>query len=436
MSIICSLILLFGARLISELSGQPLSYYSLIALSPTILIVGIMAVFRGYFQGMQSTKPTAFSQIAEQVFNVIFSILLAWMFHARGPQYGAAGGTAGTGIGAVAGLVVILAIYKLNSKFIHTRLRKSHIPRQERYVDIAFAVLKTAWPIILGSALFSISGVIDSMMITHRLNASGMFSLTETAILLGQFTGKYIVLTTLPVVISTAMATASIPSIAASNTLKDEKAVTSKINLALRMAMILTIPAAVGLSVLGDPIVRLLFPTHPDGGHLLQWGGVAVIFIALYQIATGILQGLGYVKLPVISAFVAVIAKIILNYILIANPRFNIIGAVISTTVCYIVASTLNTIMLKRVTHAKIDFTGVLVKPIICAIGMGVVSYGVYEAAFYVSESNAISVFTAITFGAAVYFLGMLLIKGIVHSDLRGLPKSDKLIRALNRLGL
>ena len=436
MGIICSLAFLFGARYISAFLSQPLSYYSMLALSPTLLIVGIMAVYRGYFQGMNTTKPTAFSQIIEQVFNVVFSVFLAWLLHKRGPEFGAAGGTAGTGIGALAGLAVMLIIYKLNSKIIHRRLKRDHLPQKESYSEIASAVIKTAWPIILGTAVFSISNIIDTTMVSNCLKASNAFTQKEIDVLFGQFTGKYVVLTTLPVVISSAMATASVPSVASSSALRDAKAVSEKINLGMRMAMLFTIPAAIGLSVLGVPILQMLFPSRSEGGFLLQWGGIGVIFLALAQITTGMLQGVGYVKLPIIGAIVGAVIKVILNFILISNPSINILGAVLSTIACYFAASLLDIFFLWYITRIKIDFMGILFKPLICAVGMGITSYGAYEAIFFLSRSNTISVIFAITFGMIVYFLCMLMLKGIVRSDLNTFPMGNKLVRAMDKLGL
>ena len=144
----------------------------------------------------------------------------------------------------------------------------------------------------------------------------------------------------------------------------------------------------------------------------------------------------GYVKLPVIGAAAAAVVKISLNYLLISNPEINILGAVFSTVACYSVAALLNTILLKRVTQIKIDFVSILIKPLICAVGMGIASFGVYEAVFLLTQSNAIGVILAITFGAAVYFLGMVLIKGIERSDLEQIPMSGKLIRTMDRLGM
>ena len=55
--------------------------YSAIAmrvLAPCVLIVAIMGVFRGFFQGNGSMIPTAFSQVLEQVVNAVASIAGAY----------------------------------------------------------------------------------------------------------------------------------------------------------------------------------------------------------------------------------------------------------------------------------------------------------------------------------------------------------------------
>ena len=67
------LMIVFAKRIAFFLNEEGTSYYCILTLSPTILIVAIMSVYRGYFQGMNTMLPTAFSQIVEQIFNAFFS---------------------------------------------------------------------------------------------------------------------------------------------------------------------------------------------------------------------------------------------------------------------------------------------------------------------------------------------------------------------------
>jgi stage V sporulation protein B len=386
-----------------------------------------MAVYRGYFQGMETNVPTAVSQIIEQIFNVIFTVLLAYLLYKSGPQFGAAGGTAGTGIGALAGLAVMLAIYALNHKFIFRRMRHSRARRSESNRRILWEIVRTAFPIIIGSAIFSISGLIDTVMVSTCLKLSGAFSAQQIAQLYGQYSGKYVVLTTLPVAISSAMATASIPSVAASAARGDQSAVNTKINTGLRMAMLLSIPAAIGISVLGDAILLLLFPSQPGGGVLLQWGGISIIFLSMAQITTGMLQGIGHLKVPVVGAICGAIVKIPLNYIFISNPQINVLGAVFSTIICYLVASAIDVVCLMHYTRTRIDFVGVLLKPLIGAAVMGVAAYAAYEAMMVICGINAVSVILSVVFAILIYFITMLFIKGINRGDLSSMPMGGRI---------
>ena len=93
----------------------PLSVYALKVLAPGLFIVAVMAVLRGYFQGLGTMMPTAVSQVIEQLINAVVSIVGAGVLFGigtragqeageelLGPAYGAAGGTLGTVTGAFA----------------------------------------------------------------------------------------------------------------------------------------------------------------------------------------------------------------------------------------------------------------------------------------------------------------------------------------------
>ena len=227
--LIFAIIMFISAKFFSNLIGSPDSYYTILTLSPTVFIVSIMAVFRGYFQGLGTTVPTAISQVIEQIFNAVFSIYLAYLLVNISLPLGAAGGTMGTGIGALAGLIYILVVYINRKHYINKRLsKKTHKYRVESNKEIAIKIIKTAAPIIAGTAIFSMTNLIDMQMVNSRLLASKAFTEKEVTSLYGQLTGKYVTLTTLPVSISTALATAVLPSIASSMIQKDIKTVRKK----------------------------------------------------------------------------------------------------------------------------------------------------------------------------------------------------------------
>ncbi len=434
--LICSLVLAFGAKGFADLINMPQATYTILTLAPTIFIVTIMSSFRGYFQGLGNSVPTAVSQLIEQVINAFFSVLLAWQFKPKGIEAAAAGGTAGTGIGAFAGLCVIIIIYNLAKPKMTRRVKSDK--NKENYesdMSIASELVKISGPIIIGAAIFSITNIIDIFMVNNLLLSSGYTS-DEAARLYGQLSGKYYVLTTLPVTISTSLATAALPSIAATFKLGDLAEVHRKINSAMRLAMLLSIPAAMGLGILGSPIIAMLFPTSSDGGILLQIGAVSVIFLALTQITTGMLQGIGRVAVPAFAALCGAILKIPLNYLLIPIWEINVSGSVIATVFCYALAALIDIYFLIKYTNIKLNFSSILIKPFFASCIMGIACYTFYHSTMFLTKNNTISVVFSISVSLFTYFVALLLLKGLEKGDILSMPMGNKILYALEHLNL
>lgn len=430
------LILYFFAEPISNAVDSPNSVYCLKTLAPTLFIVGLMSVYRGYLQGMNVMKPTAISQLFEQLFNAFFSVYLAWVFVKQSIPKGAAGGTAGTGIGALVGLVIMIIYYRKMKPTIMRNIRHESVGiRRESNNEAFINLIRTAFPIIAGTAVFSMTNLIDMKMVMSGLMNSGFFSLTEAEKLYGQLSGKYVTLTTFPVSLSSAMATAAVPNIAASVTMGSRKEVKRKINTAIKLAMVIAIPAAVGIGVLGDQILLMLFPSYPDGGVLLKVGAISTAFLSLCQIVTGVLQGIGRINIPVIGALIGAGVKIILNKILIGIPSINVVGAVISTDACYLVAAIFNLVMLMRFTKVKINFKDILIKPAISAVIMGIGCIGFYKLSRLVF-GNAISTLLSIIVGIIIYLVVMLLLRGVTERDFMSIPKGAHMVKVLKKVRL
>ena len=82
-----SVITFFGAGFFTDkVLHTPESAFALRILAPALLILAIMGVFRGYFQGQETMVPTAVSQLAEQVVNAIVSIGAAMIFVKMGAK--------------------------------------------------------------------------------------------------------------------------------------------------------------------------------------------------------------------------------------------------------------------------------------------------------------------------------------------------------------
>ena len=157
---IAALVTFFGADFFastlfkSESSAIPLKF-----LAPTIFIFAIMGVLRGFFQGKNTVIPTSVSQLIEQFFHVVIGLSAAVIFMKIYDEseyrvaYGAAGGTFGTLIGAVASLIFLVVIFAMYSPLLKKRMQKDKTVTVESYQTLLKLVVLTVIPIILNQTL-------------------------------------------------------------------------------------------------------------------------------------------------------------------------------------------------------------------------------------------------------------------------------------------
>ena len=443
-----ALMLFFGANFFVWLTNTEGTgtYYSIVYLAPTVFLVAVMAVFRGYFQGFESTGPTGIAQLVEQVFAAIFSVVLAMVFlHATSGSLaaGAAGASAAKGIGAVFGLGTLVFIYFLNMDRTRRRLKRCKgLPLESRWGIVREAVF-TAFPIIIGTAIFSITAIIDTAMVNGILEDIG-WEAEDINEAFGQLVGKYLPLSTLPVAVATSLAQAAIPSIASSLATGDIRDANYKINKSMRIAMMFCIPAAVGMGVLADQLLLLLFPSFPEGGALVRVGAISIVFLALNQVATGMLQACDRLRVPVYAALAGCSVKIVLNAILIPIYGINVMGAVISTIVCYMLAASINLFVLMRVMGRglRIDIW-LFLKPLMAASVMGFVCFSVYHIFYYamvgwagVLLANGIAFVLAMAIGGVAYLFYLAFIGGMDEDDIAALPMGRRINLIINSVGL
>ncbi len=93
---------------------------------------------------------------------------------------------------------------------------------------------------------------------------------------------------------------------------------------AIRIMGLITMPCAVGLMVLAQPIMGLLGDLGHGQGNLLAVLGVSLVFTSVVLLTNTMMQAHGFVYLPVMNMFIGGVVKVIVNYILVGNPNINI----------------------------------------------------------------------------------------------------------------
>ncbi len=442
--ILTSSFVYFLSDSIVERLGNPNSYYALIALVPALFFVPIMASFRGFFQGYQSMAPTAISQVVEQFFRVASGLFLTYYLLDRGTAIAAGGASFGGSIGAMFGTITMVFIYIYQRKDIMDEMKTSIKTEEYKVKQIIKDLLIIAVPITIGASIMPMMDSIDVLIVLNRLQSIG-YTEAMANDLYGNLKGMAQTLINLPQVFSMAIAMSLVPAIAGANAKRERIEMENTISSGIRMTLLIGLPAGIGLYVLADPIIALLYYKNPietivSVGSLLKTLSTGVIFLTLVQALSSILQGLGKPMVPAINLFVGAGVKVVLSYVLTAVPSINISGAAISTVVAFMIAAILDLIFVIKYSKISLSVKDVFIRPLLSAIGMGIAAFLSYEFLFKalggINRGSKVATLIAILIGAVVYGILLILTGAITSRDLEFIPKGKKIKNKLDKFNL
>lgn len=173
---VASLVVFFGAEFFTgTLLKTPYSVFALKILGPALVVVAVLGVLRGFFQGLGTMMPSAISQIIEQIVNAIISVWAAYVLYRYGtkigavlgdaehygPAYGAAGGTLGTNLGSVAALIFVLFVFFAYMHVFKRKMKREKGVKVEPFAYTMKILIITIVPVLLSTTVYNISSIID-----------------------------------------------------------------------------------------------------------------------------------------------------------------------------------------------------------------------------------------------------------------------------------
>ncbi len=481
-----SLLMIFGSFYYVQLVNAPGSLYSLLALAPTIFFSCLISIYKGYYEGLRNMIPTAVSEIIEAFGKVIFGISLSWLTVSYGmsefQKFGTVFGTAyetkeaaklailpwvsaaavvGITLGSVAGYLYMLIKFKISGDGI-TPEELKEAPKPYPVRKIMKMLLSISIPVALGAIIMNVASAIDSTLIQTRLNDI-MTSTPEALLkvygslipeqtvkagkvhifLLGCFGYMNTVAMVLPT-ITQGFAISALPNVTSAWVSGVKEKIKSSIETVLKVTSIVSLPIGIGMSVLSLPIMDLIYNTFGKNksaeeviisSHIMSIYALGIIFVAIGTPICSTLQAVGRADIPLKALAAGVVMKIALNYILVGIPEINIQGAGIGTLICYLFVCAVTLFSLKRQTKVSLDFTGVFLKPLLCALVCGATAWASQGLMALVIPYKLATVI-AIALAAVAYVFALFLTKTVTSKDLATIPKCKKIIKVLEKFGM
>lgn len=389
---------------------------SIIALSPSIFLVSVISVLKGYFNGRESIKTTAKAQGIDQFVNTILTIstieLMVFITKKTNTERMAAISNLSTTFGNIAELTYLIKEYIKIKPEIKKEILSSADIENTRIKVLLKEIAKVAIPISLTALIMSISKNIDSTTIVKEL--SNVVGYKEAKKQYGILSGKVDPLINLPLSFNMAIITALLPSISATNGNADK--INKRIFQSYFIGMAISFPILFIYMCYPNEILNLLFPNATSGWKILRVSAISIIFITLEQINNTILEGLEKPFVPIISILIGVIVKAILNRILVPQvntPYGGAIGACISTVMCHIVATLISIKGLKSIKNIKLNAQSnikAIAIPLILSIAMIAITKVINNVFFrevFGTINNKVGFIISLVIGMNVYLILM-----------------------------
>ena len=329
-----------------------------------ILIVPLLSIYRGYFEGHRFMSPSSISQVIEQmlrVFVIIFGSYFTLKTLKLSLSFSVSIALFGATIGAV-GSYLYLYIKKVkNKKKFNEKIRNINEPIVSDKA-IFKKIIIYAIPFIMIDIFKSFYNYIDMFTVVKGLVKYAQFKVIEAEAVYGMLSTWSAKFNMIIMSITTGVIVSLIPNLSESVIKNKQKDISKKISQSLNIILFFTIPMTLGISFLAKPIWMLFYGESIYGPSVLSYYIFCGLFIGLFTAMVTTLQSLKDYKAVLICLMVGVIIKLILNVNLIIafdNMHFPAYYGVITASILgYFISFVISLIILRK--KYNISFDGVI----------------------------------------------------------------------------
>ncbi len=391
------------------------AYFPLMAIAPIVPIVALSSVIRGYFQGRQNMKPTAYSQVIEQIVRITLVAVMTSAFLPMGVEYAAAGAMLSVVAGELASLLYMIFMFKTNKRF---RVRRNFFAFVKQGKDTFRSLLTIALPTTGSRLIGSISLFFEPIVVAQSLAIAGVTTVLATK-QYGELAGFVIPLLTLPTFITYSLSVALVPAISEAMAHKHFKTVHYRLNQALRLALLSGGISVVVLYVFAQPIMELMYHA-PSVSSYVKLMAPFCLFLYLQGPLQATLQALNLAKAAMMNSLFGAIIKIATIFVLASRPELGIMGAALAVVVNFVLVTLLHFSSIAKMISFTIE-TKIIVKLVLLITTSASIGYFIKTLPF-ISSSLLWKTLLSIGFTVLFYIIFMLLLGLVNRDELRRIP--------------
>lgn len=489
---VVSFLILVGSSFVYvNIIHSPYSIYAMLCLAPTVLFGCLVSIYRGYFEGQRNMMPTAISEIIEACVKLVIGALIAYIIAEMGMKsytdngtvfglvfgnikeayqtivaFSVAGAIMGITLGSFSSFLFMFLRYKILGDGIPEEYYKNSIDARSKR-ETFIRICKTAIPTAMGALIMSLGALIDQIIIQRVLLnmiqsnpdalqaqyakyfTPGAFKDSATTVhtnLWGCYSAS-LTFMQLVTAVTQVFGSSAMPNVTSAWTKGNKDELKKSIETVIRMTMLFTLPMSLGLSVLASPVLEMVF--FDDlitgvGGKILMLMGVTTIFTAATTPVCSMLQGIGRVDLPMKLYTICMLIKIGVTWMFVSIPSVNIQGATAGSLIAYAVILIIGMYLLIKYSKVVPDLFGTVVKPLIASVASSLTAWGIYSLMDNILSADMlgrrveviISFVAAVIAAVIVYVIILLILRAFTATELKFLPKGEKIAKTLEKFGL
>ncbi len=284
-------------------------------IATAVLIVPVLSIYRGYFEGHRFMGPPSFSQIVEQLARVVV-IVLGSFLTLRVFNFSLTSAVGVAVFGATAGSIAsyFYLLFKLNknkNKF-NEKVLKVNEPIITNKV-IFKKIIIYAIPFVLIDIFKTLYNYVDMVTVVKGLVNYAQFSVSDAETVMGMLSTWGAKFNMIILAISTGIIVSLIPNLTKTVVEKNSEDINKKINQALSILLFLTVPMTIGISFLSSSLWTLFYGKSIYGPSVLSYCVFVGFVTGLFTTVVSIMQSFNDKKAVFISLISGLIVKILLN---------------------------------------------------------------------------------------------------------------------------